>query len=139
MDYMPSQDKVNPLDLVDRIIEKAPQDDVQLRNYLSSLRSTLKKDSKAQEEQERLLAEYEEAYTKLTSPANRIGVFLSWLENGLALVCLGDTEYAVQVDPNLDTKTLDVGVRVKLNEGYAVVGTLDASASGSPGACRRSS
>lgn len=94
-----------------------------------------------------MLAEYEEAYNKLTAPANRIGVFLQWLEEAaqdrespdgdpppahrLAMISLGDQEYVAQVDPKIDSGTLTVGARVKINEAYAVVGQLPPAVVGS--------
>ncbi|MER3465692.1 MAG: peptidase, partial [Armatimonadota bacterium] len=71
-----------------------------------------------------MIAEYEAAYEKLTSPANRVGVFLSLLEEGIALIAVGDTEFVASVDPNLNADELKTGVRVKVNDAYAVVGVL---------------
>ncbi len=118
------------LDILEKIAEHAP-DDPKLRNYFAALRTSLQSDGKQREESERLIAEYEEAYTKLTSPANRLGVFLGWLEDRNAIVALGDTEYVAAVDPKLDREMLVTGVRVKLNEAYAVVGAMP-TASGGP-------
>jgi proteasome-associated ATPase len=127
---MASPDQTTAIELIDRIIEHSPRDDARLRSYLSSLKSTVKNESKQHEDARRLIAEYEEAYAKLTAPANRVGVFLSWLDDRLALIALGDTEYIAQVDPALDTTVFRVGTRVKVNEAYAVIGTLEASPNG---------
>lgn len=76
--------------------------------------------------QERL-AEYEAAYEKLTSPANRLGVFLAEHGDGQALIAFGDTEYVALLDPKLEnSESLQPGMRVQLNEAYAVVGILPA-------------
>lgn len=89
-----------------------------------------------------MLAEFEEAYNKLTAPANRLGIFLEWLKersegevarkdaNRLALIALGDQEFVTQVDPNLPEETLSTGTRVRVNEAYAIVGHLPPSQGG---------
>jgi len=128
---MPSRD--NPqsiIELVDHISELVPRDDAKMRNYLASLRNAAQSLAKDEEEQQALLEKYEEAYQKLTAPANRTAAFLTWLDDGLALVALGDSEYVVQADPNLDKASLTTGCSVRLNEGYAIVGSAPVSASG---------
>ena len=113
---MPSEDISRSLELLEKVMEHAPQSDVRLQNYLAALKSSIETDSKGQEEAKRLLAEYEEAYAKLTAPANRLGVFLQWLENAakkaedseegpalpssekLALIAVGDQEFVANVD-----------------------------------------
>jgi proteasome-associated ATPase len=114
-------------ELLDKIHEQAPKDDPRLQNYLSALERSLSADSKEREEASRLLAEYEEAYNKLTAPANRIGVFLNWIEEDesrFAMISVGDTEFVAQVDPKVDASLLEAGVRVRVNDAYAVVGIV---------------
>lgn len=143
---MPMGESSKTLDLLDRIAEQAPKDNARLQNYVAALRTELETESKAQVENKELLAEYEQAYDKLTAPANRIGVFIQWLDehvspaskspdesvspSRLALIALGDQEYVTQADPKLNEKLLHTGVRVKVNEGYAVVGFLPPSDNG---------
>lgn len=128
---MASSDPTTSIELLDKVIEQAPKDDARLRNYLFALRGTLKGEEKDREESRKLLAEYEEAYKKLTAPANRIGVFLTWIDEELALIAVGDTEFVAEVDPNVDKALLVTGARVKVNDAYAVVGTV-VEASGGP-------
>ena len=128
---MASSEPTTSIELLDKVIEQAPKDDSRLRNYLFALRGTLKGEEKDREESQKLLSEYEEAYKKLTSPANRIGVFLKWIEEKLALIAVGDTEFVAEVDPNVEKGGLATGTRVKVNEAYAVVGTVE-EASGGP-------
>lgn len=114
-------------ELLDRIYEQAPKDDPRLQNYLAALEKSLAAEAKDREESSRLLAEYEEAYNKLTAPANRIGVFLNWIEeetSTFAMIAVGDTEYVAHVDPKVDASLLDAGVRVRVNDAYAVVGLV---------------
>jgi proteasome-associated ATPase len=143
---MASSESSRSLDLLDKIAEAAPADNQRLQNYIAALRSALASDSEKQEEAAQLLAEYEEAYNKLTSPANRLGVFLEWLgedappesdtesssvkKDKLALIALGDQEYVAQVDPKVPSESLATGSRVKVNDAYAVVGHLPPSMNG---------
>src|SRR4051812_45340235 len=126
---MPSPEGSRSLDLLDKIIEVAPPDNQRLQNYLAALRDALLGDAKQRDDAEKLMAEYEEAYTKLTQPANRLGIFLQWLEeeskeegaSKLALIALGDQEFVAQVDPKANQEELTTGARVKVNDAYAVV------------------
>lgn len=110
--------------LLDRITEQAPKDDAKLQNYLAALRKELADQEKTADERAALLAEYEEAYQKLTAPANRVGVFLQRLEEDRILIALGETEYVALADPNIPQTDLVPGARVTLNEAYAVVGVM---------------
>lgn len=118
-------------EILARIREAAPPDP-KLQNYIAALEQQLAKDNAGREELEKLISEYEEAYAKLTAPANRTGVFLNWLDDDQeqAMIALGDTEYVVLVDPKVDKSLLERGKRLKLNEAYAVVGLLPDSESG---------
>ena len=120
------------LELLEKVSEQAPPENARLQNYIAALKSTLESDSKKSEESAQLLAEYEEAYNKLTAPANRIGVFLQWLDTKdatekLALIAVGDQEFVVQMDPKADLDRLQPGVRVKVNEAYAILGDMPPS------------
>lgn len=106
------------------IIEQVPEDNARLRNYLSTLEQNLLEDERKAEHSARMLAEYEEAYEKLTSPANRTGVYLEAMEDGIALIAVGDTEFVVSVDPKAPVDELVAGNRVKVNDSYAIVGVL---------------
>jgi proteasome-associated ATPase len=126
---MPSESR--SLEILDKIIEQAPKEDQRLQNYLAALRQELLGDEEERAKVAQMMQEYEEAYNKLTAPANRLGVFLQWLDDQQALVALGDTEFVSQVDPKIEEKDLETGTRIKMNEAYAVVGKLESSGSGS--------
>src|SRR5688500_8837917 len=64
------------LALVDRLLGLVKSEDSRVINHLLLLRHQLETDEAQMEEAQKLLAEYEEAYQKLTSPANRIATFL---------------------------------------------------------------
>ena len=143
---MASGDSPQTLELLEKISEHAPKDNARLQNYISALRTALASESKERDDTLQMLAEYEEAYNKLTAPANRLGVFVQWLEQDatdresvdgevpvekLALISVGEQEFVSRVDPKLEQDGLSIGTRVKVNEAYAVVGTLPPSQSGS--------
>lgn len=119
-----------PREILARIQEIAPADNPRLTSYLAALGDALEAEDARSEEARKLLAEYEEAYQKLTAPANRIGVFLKWLEESAALIAVGDTEFVSLVDPKIEADSLSVGTRVKVNDAYAIVGSLDPAPSG---------
>jgi len=121
---MASERDNRSLEMLEKVRQHSLPDDPNLKAHLAALREQLEGDAERSEERERLIAEYEEAYQKLTSPANRVGVYLHALDADRALVALGDTEYVASVDPKLPAGELSTGVRVKLNEAYAVVGTM---------------
>src|SRR5437870_13326947 len=110
--------------LLSEIIRMTPRNDPRL-DYLLLLRHQLETDEKQLEEAQKVIAEFEEAYNKLTSPANRIGVFISTLDDSEAVqIALGDQEYIANVDPKLEDPCFKVGTRVKVNEAFSVIGDL---------------
>jgi proteasome-associated ATPase len=127
---MSSDQDSRSLEILEKIMEQVPASEARLLNHLTALRESLVSDTRSRLETERLISEYEEAYNKLTAPANKLGIFLQWLEEKLALVVLGDTEFVSQVDPKLEEKDLVTGVRVKLNDAYAIVGHMPAGPGG---------
>jgi proteasome-associated ATPase len=122
MEWMP--EPTRSLRLLEEILRMVPEENQRLRNYLAALRESLEQEGEEAQKTRELIAEYEAAYEKLTSPANRVGVFLQMLEDDIALIAVGDTEFVASVDPNLDLGELETGVRVKVNDAYAVVGVL---------------
>ena len=127
--------------LLDEIFQSFPPDDPRTRQYLMLLRHQLETDERQFEEAQQALLEFEETYNKLTQPANRIGVYLgapttkdqnskSKNQDETALVAVGDQEFVVNIDPNLEDKNLKVGTRIMVNEAYAIVGDLGPSQSG---------
>lgn len=117
-------DASRSLRLLEEVIRMVPEENQRLRNYLAALRESLELDDKEAAKTREMISEYEAAYEKLTSPANRVGVFMTMLEDEIALIAVGDTEFVASVDPNLQADELKAGVRVKVNDAYAVVGVL---------------
>ena len=133
---MASQEPSRSIELLGRVEEYAPRDNPRLQNYLAALRDSLQDDTGRLEEAEKLVGEYEQAYEKLTAPANRLGVFLHWIpqeegKDDLALIAVGEQEFVVQVDPNVPAEELSSGVRVRCNDAYAIIGFLPPNAHGS--------
>jgi len=119
------------LPLLDEILEITQPKDQRLRHYLALLRRQLEADDNQFQEAMKAIKEYDEAYNKLTAPANRIGTYLGSPEEGIASIALGDTEFYSNVDPKgIKIEDLKVGTRVKVNEAYAVIGDLGYSPGG---------
>ena len=130
--------------LLDEILRNSAQMDARTRQYLLLLRHQLEVDETQLEEAAQALSEFEEAYQKLTQPANKIGVFLGKPpvedsrdfkdENGevleLANIAVGDQEFVVFIDPKLENKDFAIGTRVKVNEAYAIVGDMGPATNG---------
>lgn len=123
-EYEMPETQVRALAILEELMRLAPKNDMRHRQLLYLLRHQLEVDERQMADATKLLQEYEEAYEKLTAPANRIGVFLGSPDEGTALVATGDTEYYTNIDPQIDPKTLKVGTRVKVNDAFAVVGDL---------------
>lgn len=124
------EERNKSLELLKEVVEMVPEENQRLRNYLSSLEQSLQEDERRAEHAARMLAEYEEAYEKLTSPANRTGVYLESMDQGIALIAVGDTEFVVSIDPKIEADELRTGNRVKVNDAYAIVGVLPPHAGG---------
>jgi proteasome-associated ATPase len=110
--------------LLQEIIRVTPRNDPRLDTMLLLLHQ-LETDEKQMEEARQAIAELEEAYNKLTSPANRIGVFIGRIEGtDTVQIAVGDQEYIASVDPMLKDAEFKVGTRVKVNDAFAVIGDL---------------
>ncbi|MCA1595793.1 MAG: peptidase, partial [Chloroflexi bacterium] len=121
--------QIRALSLIDDLLRMTPRADARFQ-YLLLLRHQISTDEQQMDEAKELIQQYEEAYNKLTAPANRIGVFLGMPEEGIANVVLGDSEFYANADPKLDLANLKVGTRVTLNEAYALLKDLGYSQSG---------
>ena len=120
---------VQSLFVLDEILKSTDPIDPNYQ-YLLLLRHQLETDEKQFAEAQEMIAKYDEAYNKLTAPANRVAVFLSANEDGTANIAMGDNDFYTNVDPNIDLGTLQVGTRVKVNEAYAIVGDLGPAQNG---------
>jgi proteasome-associated ATPase len=121
--------KARALSLVHELLAVTEPEDPR-RALLYQLRRQLIEDEQTFEEARRTILELEAAVEKLTSPANRIGVFIGSPREGVAHVSLGGADYFSNVDPRMDIGSLQVGTRVLLNEAYVVVGDLGPASAG---------
>jgi proteasome-associated ATPase len=109
--------------LINELIQATPRTDPRLPQLLM-LRKFAEAQAKLLADAERKSAEYEDAYERLSSPANRIGVYLGPTHGDCALVAVGEQEYMAEVDPRVDLSELDIGYRVRVNDAFAVIGEL---------------
>ncbi|BDI32946.1 proteasome-associated ATPase [Capsulimonas corticalis] len=124
-----SDASVRAIKVLDEILESTDPLDANYQ-YLLLLRHQLEIDEQQLAEAQEMIQKYDEAYTKLTQPANRIAVFLSGNEDGTANIALGDNEFYTNIDPNVDAAELKTGTRVKVNDAYAIVGDLGPAQNG---------
>jgi proteasome-associated ATPase len=146
-----SEMQLRALWLLDEIIRITPRNDGRF-GYLTALREQIETDEAMMEEAKKVIAEFEDAYAKLTAPANSIGVFLGKVEPEkkakprrrfgqpadqesekpaqTVRIALGDKEYIANVDPKLESPEFKVGTQVKVNEAFAVIGDLGFSLEG---------
>jgi proteasome-associated ATPase len=124
-----NQTQIRSLAVLNEVIIRTPPDDPNM-NYLQLLRHQLEVDEQQFSEAQELIAKYDEAYNKLTQPANRIAVFLSKNDDGTANIAMGDSDFYTNVDPNVDLGLLEPGSRVRINDAYAVVGNLGPASNG---------
>ncbi|MBW3623348.1 MAG: AAA family ATPase [Armatimonadetes bacterium] len=115
--------------ILEEILRMLPLREHELRQYLMVLRHQLEVDERQFEEAQEALLEYDEAYQKLTSPANRVATFLGHTDDDkgdLANIALGDGDFLSNFDPKgeFDPQEFKVGTRVKVNDAYAVLGDL---------------
>lgn len=120
---MSSDERSKARALFERLLQRLP-DNPKAGNVLSELGVELERMEQQSKEQAELVKAYEEAYAKLTAPANKVGVFVSVLDEDRVLLAMGDSEMVALVDPTMDRAQLVPGVRVALNEAYAVVSVL---------------
>jgi proteasome-associated ATPase len=94
------------------------------------LRHQLEVDEQQFSEAQGMIQKYDEAYNKLTAPANRIAVYLGKNDDGTANIAMGENDFYTNVDPNVDIDLLEAGTRVRVNEAYAVVGDIGPAQNG---------
>lgn len=123
VEFGPMAGDDSPLAILDKILQITPRDNQKLVSYLMHLRRQLELDGEEREKAMQALAELQEAYEKLTSPANRICVFLG-MEGEYARIALGDSEFIANIDPKAGIDALEVGSQVRVNEAYTVVADL---------------
>lgn len=123
------RNNLESLALVEELLEITTEKD-QRRALLYQLRRQLIEDEVTFQEARQVIVELERALEKVTSPANRVGVYLGSPKEGIAYIVVSGADYYTNVDPRIDISKLKIGTRVLVNEAYAVVGDLGYNTSG---------
>lgn len=122
-------DDQSALDLLDRTIASLPIGDP-IRKALLNVRAQVADQEDTMNEARQTIEKMEEVIKKVTSPANRIGIFLGSPNRETAQIVVGGSDYYCNVDPRIPISKLKKGTRVLVNEAYVVVGDLGFDNSG---------
>ena len=124
--------QMRAIGILNEIVRMTPRNDPRL-DYMLLLRHQLETDENQLEEAQKVIAEFEEAYNKLTSPANRIGSLPGRGGRGRARADrAGRPGVHRQRRPEDGEPVASRSARrVKVNEAFAVIGDLG-YASGRP-------
>jgi proteasome-associated ATPase len=122
-DFTTPGESLTPLERLDRLIASLPPGDA-VRGELLDLRMEVSDREDMVAEARQALEKYEQVVKKLSSPANRIGTFLSAANRETAQIVVGGADYFCNCDPRVDLGALRRGTRVLVNEAYVIVGDL---------------
>ncbi len=111
------------LDAFDLVLASIPRED-RNRRELFVLRSEIAAQEETIGEAQQMIEKLEEVIKKVTSPANRIGTYLSNPARETAHIVVGGADYYCNVDPRIHLAKLKKGTRVLVNEAYVIVGDL---------------
>jgi proteasome-associated ATPase len=122
---------IRAMSVVDELLSMTSPSDSKYQ-YLLLLRHQLEVDERQMQEAQKVIAEYDEAYNKLTAPANRIATFLGELDGEDTVhIALGDGEFIANMDPKVDrSKPIEPGDRIRVNDAYAVLAGMGPHPSG---------
>ena len=122
-DFISPGEALTPLERLDRLIASFPPGD-SMRGELLDLRMDVSDREEMVAEARQALEKYEQIVKKLSSPANRIGTFLSAANRETAQIVVGGSDYFCNCDPRVELGSLRRGTRVLVNEAYVIVGDL---------------
>src|SRR5207244_3071284 len=111
------------LEAFDLVLASIPSDDRNRREFFL-IRSEIAAQEETIGEAHQMIEKLEEVIKKVTSPANRIGTYLSNPERDTAHIVVGGADYYCNVDPRINLGKLKKGTRVLVNEAYVIVGDL---------------
>jgi len=111
------------LEAFDLVLASIPRED-RNRRELFVLRSEIAAQEETIGEAQQMIEKLEEVIKKVTSPANRIGTYLSNPARETAHIVVGGADYYCNVDPRINLAKLKKGTRVLVNEAYVIVGDL---------------
>src|SRR5712675_475409 len=128
--HPPSDEPIGLVQRVERMVAQLPPGDP-IRTELLSLQAELAEREDIMAEAQDTIEKLENALQKVTSPANRIGTFVTAFPryderrpSMVAQIVVGGSEFYCNVDPRLDLRAFRRGTRVLVNEAYVVVGDL---------------
>src|SRR3954447_7932632 len=101
-----------------------------LRSDLAELRAAVADQEEIISDARQMIEKLEEVVKKVTSPANRIGIFLDSPARDTAHIVVGGSDYYCNVDPRIKLRELKRGTRVLVNEAYVIVGDLGFESAG---------
>ncbi len=130
-DLLPREqlDQLSPLQILDLVATRLPPRHPSLLD-LAYLRDRVASLEDMTDQARQIIEKYEEALTKLRSPAFRVGTFLQSVDPDRALACISGVDYVCRVDPLIPLASLQTGQRVLCNEAFAVVQGLGFDRSG---------
>ncbi len=117
------REHMSVLQAFDRIVALVQPRDP-LRGELLAMREGIADQEEMIGDARQMIEKLEEVVRKVTSPANRIGIFLDSPSRNTAHIVVGGSDYFCNVDPRIDLEELEKGTRVLVNEAYVVVGDL---------------
>ena len=111
------------LEAFDLLVASIPPEN-RHRRELYIMRSQIAAQEETIGEAQQMIEKLEEVIKKVTSPANRIGTYLSNPARDTAHIVVGGADYYCNVDPRISLAKLKKGTRVLVNEAYVIVGDL---------------
>src|SRR6266403_1679862 len=111
------------LEAFDLLVASIPPEN-RHRRELYVMRSQIEAQEETIGEARKMIEKLEEVIKKVTSPANRIGTYLSNPARDTAHIVVGGADYYCNVDHRISLAKLKKGTRVLVNEAYVIVGDL---------------
>src|SRR5256885_3416056 len=111
------------LEAFDLLVASIPPEN-RHRRELYIVRSQIVAQEETIGEARQMIEKLEEVVKKVTSPANRIGTYLSNPSRDTAHIVVGGADYYCNVDPRINLAKLKKGTRVLVNEAFVIVGDL---------------
>ena len=113
----------DPLELIEECLASFPEGDPR-QKLLYKLRHVITAQSILHDRRETEFKKLNDVVSKLTAPANRVGLLVEVPAEGLARIVVGGAEYYANIDPRLSAEDLKIGTQILVNEAYTVIKTL---------------
>jgi proteasome-associated ATPase len=123
------REPLSVIERIDRILAELPPGHP-VRLALFEVRGEVSQQEELIIEARQTIEKLEDVVRKVTSPANRIGIFLGSPRPETAQIHVGGSDYFCNVDPRIEIKSLRKGTRVLVNEAYVIVGDLGFDSAG---------